>query len=249
MDYEKTERVLESIGFSKNEIKVYLDLIKQDSSTALELAKRTGIHRSNTYDILRSLMTKGFIREMTVGGKRVFRALHPERIRNYLNQKKQEFEEVLPELEKYSKKEDVLNKSWISEGTFAAREALMDLLKMKESIMVFGASVTYAGGLGKGFLEEFHRERIKNKIVMKRVFTQGTERDNKHYTKLKHTEARYLPDRFESHMSTVICGGTTLFLIFGKPTLVITIKNKDVADSYRKYFKIIWNASKKVTEK
>ena len=173
IDEGRFDSIFESIGFSKNEIKVYLDLVKQESSTALEISKRTGIHRSNTYDIIRSLISKGFIREMSIESKRVFRALHPDRLKGYLDQKRQEVENVLPELTKYARQHGTTaSASWISEGIFVAREILMDLLKLKSSIIMFGASLSHVDYLGRSFLEDFHKERIKNQILMKRIFSK-----------------------------------------------------------------------------
>ena len=43
--YNKMEELFESIGFNKNEIKIYLDLLKYKKSSVLEIAKR--IYASN----------------------------------------------------------------------------------------------------------------------------------------------------------------------------------------------------------
>tara|TARA_Y100000296_G_scaffold84834_1_gene119224 strand:+ start:10164 stop:10352 length:189 start_codon:yes stop_codon:yes gene_type:complete len=61
MEENKVIGVLESIGFSKNEISIYLDLIRIGKSFAGDISKRTEIHRSNTYDILEKLLEKGIV--------------------------------------------------------------------------------------------------------------------------------------------------------------------------------------------
>ena len=73
--------ILRSIGLNKNEVKIFLDLIKKNSSSALEISKRTEIHRSNVYDSLRVLMEKGFVGELTGNKKKIFQALDPLRIK------------------------------------------------------------------------------------------------------------------------------------------------------------------------
>ena len=62
---------------------------------------------------------------------------------------------------------------------------------------------------------------------------------------MKYTEARYLPEKYDSNTSTIVCKDTVLILIFGKPVLVITIKSQDIADSYEKYFRILWRSARK----
>lgn len=54
-------KVLEELGLSKNEVKIYLFLLKQGESTTGPIIKETGIANSRVYESINSLINKGFI--------------------------------------------------------------------------------------------------------------------------------------------------------------------------------------------
>ena len=84
---ERIVDVFRSIGLSKNEIIVFLDLISYKTSSALNISSRTKLHRANVYDALKRLIDKGFVTEVLQNEKRSFRALDFEKIKVYLRQK------------------------------------------------------------------------------------------------------------------------------------------------------------------
>jgi HTH-type transcriptional regulator, sugar sensing transcriptional regulator len=241
----KVVQILERIGLSKNEIKIYLDLAQQDSSSALEISKRTQIHRSNTYDAIRKLIERGFISEIIEDKKKLFRAKEPEKIKDYIKQQEQEVESILPYLKMFSS-EDNREKEGVStaKGTFAVREALHDLLKLNKQINVYGASIKSIDAFGLGFLKDFHAERIKQKISMRHIYDADAIERTKYLTRMKLTEAKILPKKYYSIVSTNICGDTVMFLIFSNPASAIIIKNKSIAEAYSNYFEILWKQAR-----
>lgn len=244
---EKVNKVLESVGLNKNEIKIYLDLLKHRNSSALDISKRTLVHRSNTYDALRNLINLGFIKEIIEERKRIFNAIEPEKIKDYLRQQENEVDAIMPYLKticQECKEEDNVS---VAKGVFAVRESLLNFLNMEnEPISVYGASKESVELLGLGFLKEFHEKRIKKKILMRHIYDQESIERVEQLNKMKYTESKVLPKKFYSVVSTNICGDTILFIIFSGSVLSITIKNKTIADSYKKYFEILWKQAKVV---
>lgn len=241
---EKISEILESIGLNKNEIRIYLDLVKSPPSSALEISKRTNIHRSNTYDSLRKLCEKGFAKEIIQDTKKLFQAIEPEKIKDYIKQKQQEFELILPQLKNFAIAPDNSNAVSISQGAFSAREALTDLLDLNDTILAYGASNAAVETFGQGFLKEFHAKRIKQKIVMKHIYNKSALDRIRLLNKMKFTEARYLSEKYSTIAATVVCADTVVFFIFGKPTITITLKNSEIAKAYRGYFDVLWKQSK-----
>lgn len=54
----------EEIGFSKNEAKVYMTLLKEPSINGYEISKKSGVPRSMVYAVISKLVTKGAITEL-----------------------------------------------------------------------------------------------------------------------------------------------------------------------------------------
>src|SRR3989338_463264 len=76
-----TDEVLEQVGLSKNETKVYLALLEIGAATAGEIASQAKIHRTNVYDAMERLLEKGLVTFTTDDhDSRVFDATSPENL-------------------------------------------------------------------------------------------------------------------------------------------------------------------------
>ncbi|MFA4960401.1 MAG: helix-turn-helix domain-containing protein [Candidatus Pacearchaeota archaeon] len=240
MTADKLTEVLESVGMNKSEIKIYVDLVKNKKSSALDISKRTTIHRSNTYDILRNLIEKGFVKESTQNNRKLFIPMEPEKIKDYLRQKEKEIDLIIEHLNQFSEQNNEEETVTITRGQFAAREALVDLMKKNCTINIYGASNEAVQTFGEGFMEEYHKKRARKKILMRHIYNMDAVARIEYLNKLKFTEARALSKKYDTHVSTVICGDLVYIIIFVNPISIITIKNKEIADTYNKYFELLW---------
>src|SRR3989338_3074834 len=136
---------LRKIGLTENEIKIYLDLLKSGSSTAYEIGKRTGIYRVHVYDKLEQLMDKGLVTHIYRGAKKFFQATSPDKIKQYLEDKKRDLEAqeeavgtILPELEAMANlpKEDTFVE--VFKGNEGLKYFLKDIVKTKKEVLVTG---------------------------------------------------------------------------------------------------------------
>jgi sugar-specific transcriptional regulator TrmB len=242
---EKIQNALKSLGLTDNEVKIYLDLIKNDISSALEISDRTKIYRTNVYDALKGLTEKGFVIETIEEKKKLFRPIPPERIKDYLFQKEQEIDEILPELKELSNISDEKESVSITKGLFAMRNSFYDLLEINQPIDAYGISKKASEYAGFGFLDDFHKKRIKSKIMMRHIYNQEASDRRKFLNKLNYTEARHLARKYDAEAPTNICGDMVIFFVFSDPISVIKIKSKRIADTYKRYFEILWNHAKK----
>jgi len=245
MSEEKIQKTLKSIGFTENEIKIYLDLIKNSISSAHEISNRTKIYRTNVYDALKNLIEKGFVTEIIEEKKKKFKCVNPEKIKDYLIQKEQEIDSILSELISLSKKVDEKENFSMTKGTFAMRNTLFDLLELNKPINVYGIPKNVIEIFGKEFLNNFHKKRIKKKIMMKHIYNQEAKERIKKLNQMKYTQAKHLSKKYDAETPTNICGDTVVFFILNDPVIIIKIKSKKVAETYNKYFEIFWNNAKK----
>ena len=237
---EEIEKIFDMIGMSKNETKIYLELLRKNSLTALELSRKTSIHRSNIYDGLRKLISKGLVSEIINGKTRNYNALPPSKIKNYLKQQEYEIDSLLPSLNNIAKNDDSKDKVEIISSVFSIRQKLTDLLDIGLDINVFGASQKSVETFGEGFLNEFHKERLKRKIFMRHIYDDNSIKRVKFLNKKAYTEAKLLAKKYSTNTATIICGDTILILVFTAPANGLVIKNKDIADAYSKYFEVLW---------
>ncbi len=241
---EKVHDILSFMGLNKNERLIYLDLLRNGTSTALEISRRLKIHRPNAYDSLHKLVKDGFVAETKNSLKHSFQAMSINKLKDYLEQKKTELESVIPFIDEFAASSDTKDDVFITQGAFAARAALLDLLSVGEEISVYGASKEALNALGVGFLKDFHAQRIKKKVIMKHIYNEDVPVRINQLNAMKYTEARHLPQEYDSLVATLLCGDCTLLITFSNPQTIITLKSKPITDTYKKYFDFMWKRAK-----
>jgi len=149
MDWE-LEQVLSNVGLSKNEIKVYVALLKTGESKVSAIIRNLNFRSGKIYEVLNSLLKKGLIAETLKNDIKHYTAMPPKRIEEYLKTKKieleiqeQQLEAIMPRLACASKLEK--NKTLIRvfegiEGIKTATQYLFEKTPGKTVIYAYGAS-------------------------------------------------------------------------------------------------------------
>ena len=81
------EKLLEEIGLTKGEIKVYLTLLKLGETTTGKIIEEAGISSGKIYEILDKLIRKGLAGFIIKDKTKHFAAASPNRIVDYLREK------------------------------------------------------------------------------------------------------------------------------------------------------------------
>ena len=105
------EHVLEEIGLTQSEVKVYLALLELETSKSGEIIKKSGLHSSVVFNALKSLSNKGLINSILKGKVKEYNAVSPNILLNILDEKRTKIKEILPHLkitEKRGKQEAVI---------------------------------------------------------------------------------------------------------------------------------------------
>jgi sugar-specific transcriptional regulator TrmB len=244
MEENNIIKTLESIGLHKNEILVYLDLIKVGSATAHEISHRTKIHRSNVYDILQKLIEKAIVMQSIQNNVKTFYPVNPKNLIDYLKQKEYDLRKIIPEIEKiHTKPKEVKRKVTMAEGIRSIRSVLDSFLETNQPIFVYGIPKCALDELG-GFIMDYHKRRIKKKLPMKHIYNKSAVQRINQLNKMDYTEARYLPELYDTNITTNICGNKVVLIFWENPVSVMIIENQSIADSYKKYFDILWEEAK-----
>ena len=105
LDPNMTESLL-GFGLLESEVKVYVALLALGPQPASVIAKKSGLKRGHTYNVLADLLQKGLVQEYTKGSVKYFTCLPPavlitmlEQRQGEMEQKKKKLMEVLPDLE------------------------------------------------------------------------------------------------------------------------------------------------------
>ena len=91
-------QILKDIGLSNAEIKVYLALLELGTATAGPILEKSKLQNSVVHMTLNKLVTKGFVSFIKEGQRNHYQATDPKHISEYIDEKKAQFEMILPEL-------------------------------------------------------------------------------------------------------------------------------------------------------
>src|SRR3989338_8927652 len=93
-------KVLEEIGFTKGEIKVYFALLELGEGSIGPISKKSGVTPAKTYPILEKLGKKGLVTSVIKSGVAHFQAFNPKRILNYIEEKRKKLHDEENEIKK-----------------------------------------------------------------------------------------------------------------------------------------------------
>ena len=92
-------QILQEIGLSNTEAKVYLALLELGSALAGEITKKSEVNRTNVYDALERLIEKGLVSYVISANRKMFEAVNPERLREMLREKQVKLDSVIKNLQ------------------------------------------------------------------------------------------------------------------------------------------------------
>lgn len=119
---------LMDIGFSENQAKVYIALLKNPGRSAGEISKELSVDRSFIYNILESLMKKGLVFSSLKKSKKIFFSEKPGKIIENFEHTKSKVKTAVKELEKLKSSKQGRSNFEIFEGKFALKKYLSELI-------------------------------------------------------------------------------------------------------------------------
>ena len=236
-------KILEDIGLTNAEIKVYLALLELGTSTAGPILQKSGLHNSVVHMTLNKLLDKGLISFVKEGKRNHYQAANPKHIIDYINEKKERFEELLPQLlikqSAAKEKPEVITFRDIK----GIRELLYELLEAGGKEHHTFGSTRESLMMGDEWWINYHKKRAAKGIKAKLLFNESLQ-FWKAEAKYPRAEVRYTKAGFEPLTETIIRNDKIGIIIWTKKPIGILIHNKVAADSYDKFFEIIWKGAK-----
>ncbi len=241
------KEVLEFIGLTEKEAKVYLTLLETGSTTAGMIAKKIKFHRSTTYEMIRRLLEMGMVNYVIKGGKRYFEATDPEKFLDSMKEKEQRLREILPRLKKKKDLSKNKQEAHVYEGKKGVKTVYEDAIKTLnkgEDYLVFGASEEAMSF--RNFFRNYEKRRANKGIPLKIIFSENSKKFIDDYKKIPNTSIKTIPKEYMTPAEVNIFGDKTAIIVHGNKPSAFVIENENVADSFRKYFEVFWNQDIKV---
>jgi len=229
--------ILEQAGLTKNESKVYKALLELGPSHAGNISKKTGLHRRTIYDTIEMLIKKGLVGYIKENNIKLFQASNPNRFLEILNEKENSILEQIPSMMEFYNKTKEKEETNFYKGKEGLKNIFQDQLENNKEILILGASNS-AFEILPFYFKWYDKDRTAKKIKAKIISSE------KLHKKIPLSEIKYLPQKYANPLAINIYKDKVALILWIKSPIAILIKNKEISDSYRKYFELMWKLAK-----
>ncbi len=237
-----TEEKLKQAGLAGNEAKVFLELLKRGSINGSELAKKVGLDRTLTYQVLNKLAEKGLVNYIMKEKKKYFSATNPDNLLRPVNEQVEFIQNLIPELKNIEKLKEVEQFVEVYEGISGLKVMYEEVLKSKD--------FCFFGGTGKSYevLHSWEMKRIEKEIERRGMNGRGvmdSKIRGKEFTKVKGLKVRYL-DNVEAYNTAfgITEDKISIHCLAQEKPIVIFIKNKFIVNTLKNYFEFMWSVAR-----
>lgn len=245
MKNTKLFSVLKDIGLTDNEAQIYTCALELGQTTILKIARASEIKRSTVYSVIESLKQKGLIKVEIKGLKSLYVAESPERLEVMLENRRNEFKNVLPEFLALYNLKDTQSTIKYYEGLEALKniylETLREINPREEYLVITNQEKWFY--LDPDFAAKYIEKRAELHIDIKLLFQDSPiAREHKKYERNFNEKIKILPAGTELRVDTIILPRKLIITQTIAPISVIVIENQSVIEMQKTLFSIAWNS-------
>lgn len=242
--------ILEQIGLSRREATLYSALVETGRTTTGPLVKKTGIPASKIYGVLERLVRKGLVSVITRQKTKHFSATNPERLLEYVGEKRKELEErenevkkLLPYLKERRKEGEEMQGAEVAYGFEGLKGLLYKMLsgaKKGDEWLFFSFTVQEPQRYQKvyDFYRKFDKPRREAGLKIKGILPMHVKKA------AGRRDANMCYVDFPVPTNITICGDRVLFTPWEHEEVAYLIYSRHLADSLRGYFYSVFNRKK-----
>lgn len=240
-------KLLENVGFTEKEAKVYLALLELVNGDVGEIAKIAGLKRPIIYIILEGLVKRGYVSQLPNTKVNKFQALDPSIILNQLRATTKNFSEMLPML-----------RTLHNEGRIKPR---ISYVEDKEGIWNIYQGFNFAKeayfissyvDIEKLFPKEIEKwvEYYKKGIIAvkgKHLIPNNSE-EVKYGKMLEESKqsVRILKSAKKYKMDFTLCENKLAITSFENEPFMVVVESEELVKSMKPLFEIIWMSGKEL---
>lgn len=236
-------RILEHIGLTRNEARVYLELLRMGSSLARNISRITNMHRTSVYNCLQRLHKKGLVAVSSHDNNSYFEAVDPNKLLSLLKEREERLLKVLPSLNRLREtKTYTKHEVQYFKGKQGLKSVYDDIINTGDDYAGWGPEKRIEALL-KYYFMHYIKARQNKKIHAKLIYFEDSR--GMDYTKNPLIQIRFLSKLFYTPTAHRVYGDNVAIILLEEDPLCILIRNKLIAEAYRKHFDLLWKIAKK----
>ncbi len=237
---------LQSLNLSQNEAKVYSALLEIGQTSAGEIIKKTGLHRSVVYETLDKLIVKKLVFKLEKQNIAFFQPTDPSRLLQNIKTQEEVALDLIPKLKGLI--DTKLPEITVYEGVEAYQKFWLESVKRLPE-----GSIDYiAGSIGSKWWEymgveakRYHEIKKKRKITWKMIVFSKDRLDLELLkSDPKLNEYRLVEKKVALDGNFNILGRESVLLHSATEPMLIEIKNPTLVKVFKNIFDILWSYGK-----
>lgn len=234
------EETLQELGLNRRESLCYTALLELGSSKIGAIIKKTGIPSSKIYEILDKLIQRGLVTYLKIGKIKHFQASPPQVLLNYIEEKKQKIEEIMPQLllkQKFARQQSVE----MYEGQKAIFSLFTELIqpaKAKELYLVFSINEENKNEAANLFFKNLAARRKEKKLDVRLL------KNIKYYQKERHTKVKIKYTEFNLPQGLTLFRDKVIILSWSDSPVAIKIESQVISEQWKDFFWDLWKKAR-----
>lgn len=235
-----SQKLLE-FGLNEKEAAFYLAALELGRSTLTEITEKAQLNRTTGYLVITSLKDKGLLKTIIHKRKKCYLASDPEDLQRLIDQKTNLLKHIMPQLKGVSNIMEKKPKISFYEGTSGIVNIFMDNLTATGELLTIAGEKTF-NDLILEKAPNYIQERTDKKILLKLIAPdseimrawQIKDQEQLRITKLVPEEKFPLKVNIDIYNNKVA-------LTSPNEMIGLIIESKDIADSLKIVFNLIWS--------
>lgn len=257
MTSDKLHRFLSLLGFSPEEITLYLTLAQKGTLTTLELSRASGISRTQVYRIVENLKTKGVVEELIDEHRHLAKAVEVTELLRLVKERahqSQQLEDLFPQVQQLLQGQIGENqadtKIVFYRGKQGLRQLIWHTLRAQKEVVGY----TYRSieeHIGQDFMIDWRDSFVRKGLLLRDIYSEEyltSRRQLPWPIGLPKTnfQSRFIPQKLlRVNLQMDIYNDVMAQYnwhegeVFG-----VEIYNRKIADFHRQLFEIVWKSGK-----
>ena len=248
--------LFQNLGLSKNEAEIYEALLEYGESSVSSIAAITNINRRNIYDVLNRMIEKGLVMTVVSEKESTFRPVDPQKLNELLQEKASMLGSSMDELRNLYKKKAKKSGVTVYRGAEGWKNYMRDMIQVGEPTFFLGAKGGWLDERMKHFYPQFAEALKKKKLPMYHLFDWEVKEQFPEILKHVTGQYKFLPKEYSTQGGAVDIFGDHVNILddlqlggFGDDDFSFTvIVNDQIADSFRTWFRYMWDKCPNIKE-
>lgn len=251
------QELLEKAGLTEKEALIYLSALELGPQTASTFAKKIQVNRSSVYTIIQGLLNKGLMCSFEKNGIYRFEAVPAERLLNYIDLRRQHFDECRSEIYEllprfYSLASPLGSRPKVRyfEGLEGVKVVMEQTLQSTEVLRCYSSLHRWLESPLTDYIRDYGHKRVFEKKIPLKALIHKSDLTKEYlqegYPKILF-EYRFIPEGIFIVDNEINIYNDKMAIISLKPNdyFGVIIESPQIADTQKSIFELAWMGARK----